>query len=437
MVENAISINAQSPKTGKRKLKLELIGISMEKDLALCQLSSEDIQLLLKDKTPQDLNMVFGDNLLVSETDEVMTIGYPLGHDRVKFTTGVVSGFYADIDDDDLLIENGDPSYIQITAAINRGNSGGSLLNKQGKVVGIIAAGYLLAQNVGYAIGSRTFLALYSSMNNIERMKDPNFNSTMKIVRLPHLSINWNDTNPDIFVDQGIYINEIFRDSIFKGIEEGDIINQIIYQDQRRSISAIFDNFGDLKLIDNNTNKEILNRRVNIKEFFDIIPLNSLITVIINRNGINYKLSTRYLPSDIFRIRFHYFLLEPLLYDIFAGICVSPFTLNHVFNIPKLQRFIQGKRKYKKHLLIVHKFPDTAVSKVNSLQIGDFIKSINNIKVKTIDDLRQLLPTIRGELLLIKTCDHKLFTVKLQQTIKEDQSILKTFGITNYKYLLS
>lgn len=81
---------------------------------------------------------------------EVITVGYPIGGERVSVTRGVVSRIdfqsYSHSGIDQHLA-------IQVDAAINPGNSGGPVL-QDGKVVGVAFQGYsgAVAQNVGYMI---------------------------------------------------------------------------------------------------------------------------------------------------------------------------------------------------------------------------------------------------------------------------------------------
>jgi len=144
VVSNAISINGRLPKLGKRDLSLELISICKDKDLALCKIHHDDIKLIIYKMSSEQIkgiNMRFGDHMDLKETDEVMTIGYPLGSENIKYTTGIVSGFESKDKNENDCGEEEDakhrsPTYIQITAAINPGNSGGPLIDKNGKVVG-------------------------------------------------------------------------------------------------------------------------------------------------------------------------------------------------------------------------------------------------------------------------------------------------------------
>jgi S1-C subfamily serine protease len=65
--------------------------------------------------------------------EQVLSMGYPLGYQgQATFTTGIVSAVRIDFD----YIYDGN-EYIQHDAAINRGNSGGPLVNLKGEVIGV------------------------------------------------------------------------------------------------------------------------------------------------------------------------------------------------------------------------------------------------------------------------------------------------------------
>ena len=190
VVKNALSIVARTTRLGSRDIPIKLYSISLERDLALCQLTNTGINMILEGiKDRKSLNVKFADDLFTRETDEVLTIGYPLGNE-IKFTTGVISGFHRE-DNGDKHFEDAlsrDPTYIQITAAINPGNSGGPLFNREGNVIGINAAGFMFAQNTGYAIRSRIFLSLLPFLLEKEG-----------ITSFPTWSFEWFPTNSAFF----------------------------------------------------------------------------------------------------------------------------------------------------------------------------------------------------------------------------------------------
>ena len=111
-----------------------------------------DIAVLSTERLPDVLvPAVLGGGLRVG--DETYAVGHPLGLVS-SISAGVVSGL-----DRSLSRDNGAPlrGLIQFDAAVNPGNSGGPLLNRNGQVVGIVTAlanpakdGYFMG--IGFAV---------------------------------------------------------------------------------------------------------------------------------------------------------------------------------------------------------------------------------------------------------------------------------------------
>jgi len=95
VAENAINISGRMPILGKQDLEIKVVSICREKDLALCKLTDDSLnKIKAKGINLEDLTMEIGDHLLVKQGDEVLTLGYPLGDEKIKFTKGIVSGFH-------------------------------------------------------------------------------------------------------------------------------------------------------------------------------------------------------------------------------------------------------------------------------------------------------------------------------------------------------
>jgi len=76
---------------------------------------------------------VLGSSADVTIGEQVVAMGYPLGYPgQATFTTGTVSAVLTLEDHMGKVLE-----YIQTDAAVNRGNSGGPLVNLKGEVIGI------------------------------------------------------------------------------------------------------------------------------------------------------------------------------------------------------------------------------------------------------------------------------------------------------------
>jgi len=144
-------------------------------DLALMKVVGEDFPVL---------DLGDSDQLVPGQT--VLAIGNALGQFEGTVSTGVISGLsrvvsaygfgYSDILTD----------LIQTDAAINRGNSGGPLLDLNGQVVGVNVAMAEEAQNVGFAIPI-----------NQARRAIKSFQETGRII-YPFLGINYLMVNAEV-----------------------------------------------------------------------------------------------------------------------------------------------------------------------------------------------------------------------------------------------
>jgi S1-C subfamily serine protease len=83
---------------------------------------------------------------------KVVAIGNALGRFQNTVTSGIVSGFGRNIVAGDEGGADSLQNLFQTDAAINRGNSGGPLVNINGEVIGVTTAVAARAENIGFAI---------------------------------------------------------------------------------------------------------------------------------------------------------------------------------------------------------------------------------------------------------------------------------------------
>ena len=106
--------------------------------------SNLDVALLKIPGTYDALELENSDTVQTGE--EVIAIGNPFGL-QFSASKGIVSGVHREG-------PNGLPAYIQTDAALNPGNSGGPLINKQGKVIGINNFKVGSSESLGFALES-------------------------------------------------------------------------------------------------------------------------------------------------------------------------------------------------------------------------------------------------------------------------------------------
>lgn len=129
---------------GNEKLKLkhkdaeikytEIIGFNVEKDVLI---------LKVEDVNCAQIKVGISTDLKVGS--KVYAIGSPMGLENT-LSEGIVGGFRK-FDKKENNLE-----YIQVTAPISPGSSGGAILNANGELVGISTMGYQEGENLGFAI---------------------------------------------------------------------------------------------------------------------------------------------------------------------------------------------------------------------------------------------------------------------------------------------
>lgn len=126
------------------KLEAEVLARDPGNDIAILKVTGDDFPAL--EIAPE------GSELKLGQT--VIAVGNALGEFRNTISTGVISGLSRTITAGSAggrSVEQLD-QIIQTDAAINRGNSGGPLVNIAGQVIGMNTAIAASAQNIGFAI---------------------------------------------------------------------------------------------------------------------------------------------------------------------------------------------------------------------------------------------------------------------------------------------
>lgn len=174
---------------------------------------------LVKVDGPMPAYLPIGDSDTLRQGETVIAIGSPLGEFKNSVTVGVVSALNRNLGDDS------PEGLIQTDAAINRGNSGGPLLNMQGEIIGIntlVVRGdpMVSAEGLGFAVPA-----------NIMRRVSEQIIATGQVL-YPFLGITYGMINADVAkqyqlsVQQGAYVTSVIDGGPVGsvGMQAGDVI---------------------------------------------------------------------------------------------------------------------------------------------------------------------------------------------------------------------
>ncbi|KAE9535093.1 serine peptidase [Ursidibacter arcticus] len=191
-----------------REFKAKLIGADPLSDVALLQIE--------KPEKLTEIKIADSDKLRVG--DFTVAIGNPFGLGQTV-TSGIVSALGRSTGNSD----EGYESYIQTDAAVNRGNSGGPLINLQGELIGINTA--IISPSGGNA---GIAFAIPSNMANNLVQQILEFGE----VKRGLLGIKGGELNADLAKEfnvnaqKGAFISEVLNDSAASkaGLKAGDVI---------------------------------------------------------------------------------------------------------------------------------------------------------------------------------------------------------------------
>jgi S1-C subfamily serine protease len=205
VIENALSIKASF--ADGVELNASLIGADPSTDIAILKVYKEDLKPLQ-----------FADSDLLEPGQIAIAIGNPMGLQHTV-TAGVVSATGRTLRaNNGRLIDD----IIQTDAALNPGNSGGPLVNSEGKIIGVNTAVIAAAQGLCFAVSSNltTYVAGHLIMHG--KVKRAHLGVAAQPVNLTPRMIGANQLK----TKTGVYVFDIMADAnaLNSQLRLGDII---------------------------------------------------------------------------------------------------------------------------------------------------------------------------------------------------------------------
>tara|TARA_R100000935_G_scaffold21876_1_gene40326 strand:- start:335 stop:1717 length:1383 start_codon:yes stop_codon:yes gene_type:complete len=207
VIENASKL--QVTLNDNRTYDAELIGTDPKTDIALIKLDSDE-------EFPY---VPFGDSNNIKIGEWVLAVGNPFNLTSTV-TAGIVSAKARDLNE----FDRNPQSFIQTDAAVNRGNSGGALVNTRGELIGINTA---ITSETGSYVGYSFAVPSNNARKVVEDIME--FGGVQRgILGISTISTKLAQ-HQGIDITQGVYIANIEKGSGADkgGLKQGDIIKQI------------------------------------------------------------------------------------------------------------------------------------------------------------------------------------------------------------------
>ena len=409
VIDQARAIWIQIPSLGKRIVDVEVVGVSPDRDIALLRLTKKGKDVIQRElgKVP---HLALGNSDFIRRSDEVMALGYPLGQQSLKSTTGVISGREGNL--------------IQMSAAINPGNSGGPLLNVNGEVVGINTAAVMNAQNVGYIIPINELRVVLPDLYKV------------RLLRKPFLGVLFTNATESLTeylgnpLPGGCYVTEVIKNSTLQnaGVKRGDMIYEIN--------GHKIDVYGDMSVVWSED-------KISLVDYVSRLSIGQDVNLLVYRNGERKEITIKFSQAQLPAVHKVYPGFEEMDYEVFGGMVVMPLTMNHVYQFsktaPGLIRFTEMKNQAEPALIVTHIFPTSQLYRTRTLMPGATLNEVNGVKVTTLEEFRSAITNVKdGKLTILasdqvaRASDNVLIVLPFDNVLQE-QTVLAM----DYKFPIS
>lgn len=243
----------------------KVLGKDKWLDLAVVKATSSDSSV-------KEIAIGDSNNLVLGEP--ILVVGNPLGVDfKGTVTEGIISGLNRnvpiDFDKDnkyDMLMKA-----FQIDASVNPGNSGGAVVNREGKLIGVVVAKISMpnVENMSFAIPVNEVQKIVKDLETKGKIDYPDVGVKMKNIA------NLNSFERQAVklpgkVKNGVVVDQVDNNGLAdrSGLKKGDVITELdgkLLEDDLRFRQIIFSHKDDLKSITAKIYRDGKEKEINIK----------------------------------------------------------------------------------------------------------------------------------------------------------------------------
>ena len=251
--------------SNNKSVVVKVLGKDKWSDLAVVKATSSDSSV-------KEIAIGDSNNLVLGEP--ILVVGNPLGVDfKGTVTEGIISGLNRnvpiDFDKDnkyDMLMKA-----FQIDASVNPGNSGGAVVNREGKLIGVVAAKISMpnVENMSFAIPVNEVQKIVKDLETKGKIDYPDVGVKMKNIA------NLNSFERQAVklpgkVKNGVVVDQVDNNGLAdqSGLKKGDVITELdgkLLEDDLRFRQIIFSHKDDLKSITAKIYRDGKEKEINIK----------------------------------------------------------------------------------------------------------------------------------------------------------------------------
>ncbi|ETO57471.1 serine protease [Staphylococcus aureus MUM475] len=243
----------------------KVLGKDKWSDLAVVKATSSDSSV-------KEIAIGDSNNLVLGEP--ILVVGNPLGVDfKGTVTEGIISGLNRnvpiDFDKDnkyDMLMKA-----LQIDASVNPGNSGGAVVNREGKLIGVVAAKISMpnVENMSFAIPVNEVQKIVKDLETKGKIDYPDVGVKMKNIASLN-SFERQAVKLPGKVKNGVVVDQVDNNGLAdqSGLKKGDVITELdgkLLEDDLRFRQIIFSHKDDLKSITAKIYRDGKEKEINIK----------------------------------------------------------------------------------------------------------------------------------------------------------------------------
>lgn len=243
----------------------KVLGKDKWSDLAVVKATSSDSSV-------KEIAIGDSNNLVLGEP--ILVVGNPLGIDfKGTVTEGIISGLNRnvpiDFDKDnkyDMLMKA-----FQVDASVNPGNSGGAVVNREGKLIGVVAAKISMqnVENMAFAIPVNEVQKITKELEQKGKIDYPDVGVKMKNIANLN-SYERQATKLPGSIKNGVVVDQVDNKGLAEqsGLKRGDVIVEVdgkLLEDDLRFRQIIFSHKDDLKSVTAKIYRDGKEKDINIK----------------------------------------------------------------------------------------------------------------------------------------------------------------------------